>query len=805
MVTSAFMLGLGLGALNWRRVLGSRPPLRAFFALELGVALVGGGLTLLLPQLAPLFGRYLTGHLARFVVAWALLLVPCLAMGASLPILVASQRKERFLTTLPAFYGINTLGAALGAYSVDAFLVPQLGVRASGLTAAAGDLLVALLTLFCASSGSAEVGEEGESVRPPWPLCWAAFACGFAGFVAQVAWTRVLVLVNGSDAQAFSLTLATYLVGLALGSLLLLLRRFPGLPVALCLLAACLLLSGRSLDLAVTVRDLAGARWAASALLILPSTLFLGALFPLIVNQASRRLNGASATASIYLCNTVGSVTGALLTGYVLLPVLGIQGSLWTAAAAVLSAALVLSAFRPLVWLCAAGLVALALWRPHSLRESFFEQPDRKILFYGEDQMAAAAVTLDLLGDHRESYNLSVDGYNMAGDDAGARRYTFLLALAPLLQHGGDNLKVLVICLGVGNTARAATASALAGRVDCVELSALVIRAFAYFPHARALLDNPKFHLLRNDGRNYLLSTEEKYDVITAEPPPPKHSGVVNLYSQQYYELCRSRLKEGGVVAQWLPVWEMNQRDVKGVIRAFCQVFPYCYLWEGDRAQLVLTGSDRPYDLDYKRLEQACRKDQAVLLEGGWSAPELVAASLLLGPEQLKAYGQDELPLTDDLPYLQYGPESEPLDLPFFYGQAAPVWKGGGSALERGILTARRFRTYTYAGRGGLEKLMLARRIFEVYPQDPYYSRMTLTNPESLEYWRTHQGAASMARIYIAQGEFARALELLAPGDPMRAVALELAGRKAEARAAYEQALKSDSPERPFLESRLRR
>ena len=212
-------------------------------------------------------------------------------------------------------------------------------------------------------------------------------------------------------------------------------------------------------------------------------------------------------------------------------------------------------------------------------------------------------------------------------------------------------------------------------------------------------------------------------------------------------------------MAQWLPVWEMNQRDVRGVIRAFCDVFPYTYLWEGDRTQLVLTGSLEPPKFSYRALKQLFAADREVLAKGMWQAPELLGASLLMGPEKLRAYIRDSQPLTDNWPFLQYGPEREPPDYANLFPGTPPPWHLENAQeqgeLETGWTAARRLRSYVFATElTALERVILGRRLFETYPEDEYFRCLTLSNEESLTHFRASGNSYQVARILTLRGQF---------------------------------------------------
>ncbi|CAN0411726.1 unnamed protein product, partial [Phaeothamnion confervicola] len=295
-------------------------------------------------------------------------------------------------------------------------------------------------------------------------------------------------------------------------------------------------------------------------------------------NSSERGLAPASAVGQAYLWNTAGSLLGSLTAGFVVLPVLGMQGGLQFVAILATAAFLIelkhtwvpgRQAQAGLAYASALALVTLAL--PQNLLiKTLFGANYEKTIFWGEDPYGTIALIPQFSEfENRDTNDLIVDGFNMMGNSIWAKRYAASLAAIPILLHPHPD-DVLVIAFGLGNTLSTAVGMQQTKNVDCVELSRMVVEASGHLDYVKKTLESPKLHIIFSDGRNYVSTASKQYDVITAEPPPPIHAGIVNLYSREYFLGCRRCLKRGGIVTHWLPVNQMSDFEARTVIRA-CQ------------------------------------------------------------------------------------------------------------------------------------------------------------------------------------------------------------------------------------------
>ena len=249
-----------------------------------------------------------------------------------------------------------------------------------------------------------------------------------------------------------------------------------------------------------------------------------------------------------------------------------------------------------LLGLALAGTLALfpfGLMRNHFLRVAASRWPEQShVVAIREGLLETITYLRKDLWDEPVHYRLLVNGFSMSSSNVPSRRYMNLFVYLPLALHPAMK-RALLISYGVGSTAKALTDTAELTQIDVVDISPDVLEMgrLLFPPPDKHPLDDPRVRIHVEDGRFFLLTTSERYDLITAEPPPPKGAGVVNLYSQEYFQLARERLAEGGMLSYWLPVNQMEPRESKAIIKAFCSVFDDCSLWTGFGYEWVLLGT----------------------------------------------------------------------------------------------------------------------------------------------------------------------------------------------------------------------
>jgi spermidine synthase len=700
LVLSGFMLGMALGNLIAGRV-GDRiaQPLRAYALLELIVAAGGVALVWGLPQLgrvlAPLSATFeaqpaVLGAL-RLSLAFALLLVPSAALGMTLPLMVRelAARDPSFGRALGVLYGVNTLGAVLGAIATTALLLPQFGITGSALLAAGLEACVAGAVYWLARGASAATVPV-VSATPAWrgaPLLAAAFLAGFALLALEVIWLRLLTLFLNDTPLALALVLAVVLSGIALGGLVasVFAARTERADEYAALVATAAgvfgLLSYRFYPLFLQryfrADQEADTILALTLPLVLPTALASGGLFTLL-GVGLRRIvpSDTAATGRLTVANTLGAGLGPLLAGFVLLPWLGMERCLFALFASYGVVALLLwrgASPRQRVLRYAGGaILGLALLAfPFGAMRSLYVSgsasrwmgPGDQLLEVREGQAATHEHILHRLHAHARFDQLASNAYSMSVNDFAARRYMKLFVALPLALH--PNVKrALVVGYGIGNTAKALTDSRELQRIDVADISAdvLALGRRLRVRTGACPLDDPRVHVHIEDGRQYLEATSQRYDLITGEPPPPIVAGVENLYSREYFELVHSRLAPGGFATHWLPLMNISAATSKAVIHAFCDAFDDCSLWHASARNFMLMGSraagSAPSEEHFARQfnDPATSPELAAI---GFELPAQLGALFVGDAPYLEPLVQDQPALTDDWPDRMHQPGSK--------------------------------------------------------------------------------------------------------------------------------------------------
>ena len=699
-VVATFMAGLGLGQLWFGpRADRSARPLALYRRLEASIAVSGLAVSLLL-----LRGGSLLDALARacaqsgalatpaMVGVFALLMLgPATAMGATLPVLSrALSRHTHGGRTLGLLYGLNTLGAFVGALAPDFVLIPRYGMTATACAAATCNLLVALTMGAFVEAEDRPAGAPARSSRMRLDVFAISGCSGLCAMALEVLWSRTVQHWTTALVTSFAVLLAVYLAALTAGALLTqrwadrsrepmrIAAALSGVTAVLALAPIACAFEWRDWERALWPRPLAVRRVdmfheAVDALLhatyLEAATCFaMGATFPYLaaaclVEDARSDNPIGTRTGQLLLVNTFAGVAGALIMGFVALPRLGEQASYCAVALVLASVATVCAwlsppmaagrAVRSLPAIALALVLAISLYLPSDhLRQAHLRSGGQVIAVREASTTSAAVVERFVYGEpyYRE---LITPGVSMSSTRPDARRYMAMMAHAAMLAARRP-ARALLICYGVGNTAAALLSHRSLERLDVVDVSPEVIALAPQFAaaHGGDPLRDARTHVFVDDGRHHLITHDALYDVITAEPPPPNHAGVVNLYSREFYRLAKRRLSAGGVITQWLPVFQLADEDVRAMIAAFTAELPHTTLLYGYEQQLILIGSMEPLRVDPGHL-----RDPAVIqslranLIGGI---EDVLGAVLQSDAELRRQVRGVTPLSDERPSIQY-------------------------------------------------------------------------------------------------------------------------------------------------------
>lgn len=567
---------------------------------------------------------------------------PAVLMGSTIPIL--TQALSRGLDDATRFhalvYGFNTAGAFAGALAAGFWLLPQLGLvdtlRAmAGVNLCAGAVFLGLSRAH--GVASAPSGVERTRVAGFAALAAVAGLTGFAMMTLQTALIRLGGLSLGSSEFTFSMVVAAFVLCIALGSLAVsALPRVPSLllPVALWALVALLgvlylrlddapywahrLRSGFASEPAAFTAYYAAAFGALLAAIGLPVAIS-GATLPLLFHELRREVSDLGDVAGrLYSWNTVGSLLGALLGGYALLAWLDLHHVYRLAMLALAAAAAGVTAWSggparrraAALLLVPAVIATLALpaWDPQRLAsglyrqrrateytragaDAFFARVHRRftLSFYDDDPVASIAVRSQRRPDgalHRSIYS------NGKSDGAVPEDYVTmaLAALVPaLLAERAE--RAFVIGYGTGVTAGEFAALDSAREVVVAEISPGVIEAAPLFDESNLYASqNPRVRIVRGDAYRTLLRGQGRYDVIASEPSNPWVTGVEMLYSREFLQAARDRLRPGGVYAQWFHLYATDADTVALVLRTYASVFDHVAVWFAMGPDLLLLG-----------------------------------------------------------------------------------------------------------------------------------------------------------------------------------------------------------------------
>lgn len=742
LVLSSFMGGLALGsALVGRRGAGAIGALRTYAVVEATVAVAGVLLTLALPSLTsvivsltqPDSGSLWATNATRFVTAFLILLLPATAMGAGLPLLVAAidERRTRgaFGSALGLAYGLNTLGAVAGVIVGEMWLVERFGVAGTAWSAAGLSLTAAGLATITHVPSTTQAEKtrrfaEAERARAGLLglLLASSFVAGAALLALEVLWFRFLTLFVLSTTLAASVMLAAVLAGIALGGLAaaMWLSRAPAadrhLPAIAALCGVAVATSYAVFPLLTSGTQVGAWQqtlWLA-LVMTLPTSLLSGVLFTLTGAAVQRAVAvGARAAGWLSVANTAGGMVGPLVAAFVLLPRLGTERALALVAGSyVVVGALGLmglgssrSPFRS--WptrLAAAGLLLALVLFPVGAMEA--RHVPRVAAPYQNDGSTIVAMhegpseTIFLMQqrwlDEPVYTRLVTNGFSMSGTSVPALRYMRYFAYWPAALHRGPLRRVLLVCFGVGVTAGAVLDVPSVETLDIAEISQDVIATSGLIHPTEHPLTDPRVRLHVEDGRQFLERTAERFDLITGEPPPPRTPGAVNIYTREYFALLRSRLADEGLVTYWLPVARPDPgTHVTSIIRAFCDVFEDCSLWNATPFDLMLVGSRSsqgpgrvgPVSEDDFVRPWTVPALRARLIEIGFELPQQLGATFLGDAEYLRALTADSPALDDNHPHRLQPVRGRPSLSDPGYGTDEAVTR-----LYRGVLDPARAR-----------------------------------------------------------------------------------------------------------------
>jgi len=734
-VLTAFMGGLALGSFLAGRFIDKiKDPLRTYGILEGGIGLYALLLPLFIAGTEPLFRviyqtidpSFYAFSLIRFLVCGTLLLIPTTLMGATLPVLSKYfvEKQTHVGWNVGMLYGVNTFGAVLGSFMAGFVLIPALGITWTIYLAALLNLSICVGMLKLAKNrlqwepserkvklkGKKRKRESVEEAVPEgWDtIQWVVVAgigiSGIAAMIYQIAWTRVLLLSIGSSVYAFSLIVTAFICGLGLGSLIIskFIDRRRDLVLWLAItqgvigISALLivpLLGKLPIFLAESVfksshsfKYIHFAEFAAIFLLILTPTFMMGAAVPMAIKICTTDVKRVGKFfGNVYAVNTLGAIFGSFIAGFLLIPWLGAQNSIFIAVAINIFAAGIilvhapsLSFSRRLAGALATAGLALLVWSPIStwdanvLSSGPYIYADEyrgtsakkgidlglamkeraQLLYFKEGLHALVSVEKSSQGD----VSLGINGKTDASAKGADVATQLMLGHLPLLLHQNAE-DVLVIGLGSGMTLGAVEKHPVKA-VDVVEIEGAVVEANEYFREFTGdALSDPRANLIVGDGRNHLALTSRQYDVIISEPSNPWVSGMANLFTLEFFGLAKKRLRKEGLMCQWVHAYSMSSVDFKTIVHTFQAVFPHATVWEANFGNdYLLIGSPQDLNIDPRLLIDRLGDERmkAHLERMHIRDPAAFLNKLILTREGIAPYAKGSPLHTDDNALLEY-------------------------------------------------------------------------------------------------------------------------------------------------------
>ena len=704
-VLCVFMGGLALGAFTGGKFADKyKKPLMAYVILEIGIAATAllasftfisifGQIYLSIYELFGNNDLYLTA--SRVVFSMLCLFLPTVLMGATLPLLVAhvARYNHHFQQGLGRLYSINTFGAVLGVLIAGFFLLGFFGETFSLLIAATLNVIAASLagrlqmglkddnfqTQQSKNPKKASVVPVGLSLRIRYWSRLAIFVSGFTALAYEILWGRFLMLPLKTSIYAFSFMLGLFLLGIAFGSwqstrfsiskerpvtTFAVLEILIGFLTILGMLMFTFLgklsngfISGYTLGMITAI------------LMVFPVAIAFGWQFPVAVRccLSDSYLPGKT-TGWAYAANTLGAILGSVAVGFILIPCIGTTRTMVLLAALNIILGWILLWIRPRAersrrpvfsYALVSGFIVLCFMVTAPYKRVMYERVQQYLgadaQMYAFHEGIAGTVVPAGAPEDPMARHLFTNGVGM----------TVLVSETKLMAHlpmalAKDPKRILVVCFGMGTTLRSASRHpGVQVDIDAVDIVPNVFDCFKFFhKDADHIVKQPNVHLYANDGRNFLLLSQKKYDVITIDPAPPLYSaGTVNLYTREFLELCKIRLTETGAVCLWLPPAPAS--ELMMIMKTFTNVFPGASLWGGLRMPgFYLIGGHRSFEQTPESLSSLVRRLSKIPDLSEWDAfyqDEAILTNLyLLSPRELFGLVKSVHEVTDDHPYTEF-------------------------------------------------------------------------------------------------------------------------------------------------------
>lgn len=695
-VVSVYMAGLGLGSLYWGRKIDTiKNHLKTFGLLQFGIAiscLLVMAFFVILPQLYRFIYNALhisqtTSLIFIFIVSFLCMLVPTFLMGGTLPVISKCyiQNDREIGRGIGALYTVNTCGGIFGAGLTGYILIGTIGQAQTQITAIMISIVLGGISFLLQSSSERNTHGEEALVTVEYPAgvikvsLLVAGLSGFCGLAYEILATRVLGIFLLNSTYSFSSILIIFLLGISIGSFiftkylsdkkqLLMILAFAQILIGVYIITLSPFFNDIPVILDPLRRNILRISFfkvmlpglILSSILLLIPAIGMGISFPIVCRLYTSHIQTiGNKVGKIFFVNTLGSITGPLVAGFILIPLLGVSRGIIGIAFITLLLGISLVFFysdtkqKNMFSIISAGILVFCLLAAYfGITNSRIHPPSifrskshvDAIRYYKETSEGTVIVREDKRTGVRALY---VNNNAACGVTYDALHVVKMLGHLPFIVNPALR-DVCIIGFGIGITTSAVTRHPVKA-IDCIEICPGVKDAASYFSqYNNNIVSHPKVRFIGGDGRNHLLLTKKKYDLISCDPIHPS-LGCGNLYTKEYFQLCRNHLTNQGVVTQYLPLHKLSLHEFKSLIKTFASVFPHTSVWLA-HSHCVLLGTLQNFSIDFNYLSAFLyRLRDNILFD-----PYQVATTLFLDNRAINDFTRDAPIHSDNRPFLEF-------------------------------------------------------------------------------------------------------------------------------------------------------
>lgn len=693
-VIAVFMAGLGIGSIYFgKKVDKTNNHLRLYSFLAFGIAVSSFIILLVFHYLPDIYRSiYLAlntekiSMLLVIALSTIIMFIPTFLMGGILPVLskVFIKRREEIGKGVGALYGINTLGSIIGVFLTGFFFILYFGQTITQILSIVIILISGFVSLLLSSHKAVFYKEKKRKLIGKYPshiIKISLLTAGLSGFCAlsyEILWIRSLRIFITNSTYSFTSVLIVFLAGISIGSFIFT-KYLNNKKQLLSLLAICQIVIGvYTITIVLFLNELPTLLFSIRNILEIPAlrivlpglllsfviiffpALFMGISFPLICKIYTQNTDKLGYNVGkVYFINTIGSILGSLIAGFILIPLLGISKGIISVAFINLLLGMTLIVLEPdlqrktrfITVNCCIVFIAIFLAHlgtkdPMILPPSIFRTVTRsdKLLYYKETSEGTVIVSEDRFTGIRACH---INNNAVCGTTYDALKVIKMLGHLPFFINP-DAQNALIIGFGIGITA-SAVAEHDVNQIDCIEICPGIKDAAKFFNvFNKNVIKNPKINFIGGDGRNYILVTNKKYDVISCDPTHPS-LGCNNLYTKEYFQLCKKILNKNGVICQYLPLHKLSLNEFKILIKTFSSVFPHTTVWLA-HSHGILIATDHRIDIDFSFLRNNLQNLQDDILFD----PYLLTICLIYDEEAVTKFTKGAAINTDNNPYLEF-------------------------------------------------------------------------------------------------------------------------------------------------------